>query len=960
MSDLDNLPAADTLTRHAAFMRGIALALTGDEHLADDAVQDAHVAALEARPGTIRNRRAWLGVVTRHLSLRVLRGRIRRRHREKLTARPESVQSAGDIAARLDLQRTVVDAVQELDEPYRLTVVLRFFDEMTPGEIARRQAIPVKTVHTRLRRALALLRGRLDRAHDGSRHRWMAPLLILAMPVSKSSALGAFTSVALGVVAMSLKTKLALGLSLAVAMFLAVWWLLPSSPDGLKTRARRFSAVADAHRAPPAIRSETDDRGEAGSESSIEGRVTDESGAPLSGVVVRIDGAESGGATDSTDESGHFRLVPVPAEAPVKASAPGRIPAVRRTRAGERVNLVLRAGGIVEGYLTRAGRGAPDALVRFVSYTSHRTAVARTDTAGHFVSPPLRRGRWSLEARPLTGAPVGVDLLWIGPGERLNLDLVVPDGRRLRGSVTDAKSGKPVAGATIRDAANPARRTRSSAEGKFELSGLSEARSSILVSARGYRTSWTRPTSPAPGGDLHCEARLVPGGRLSGRVLGPNGRGVAGARVGFLGRHAPPGGSLDWLQSDPTADAEVVTTRADGSFEIFGFSGGGGVLAVAKGYRPGGFQIRSTSVANLDALEIRLADGRRLTGHVRDAEGRGVEGARVAIRATPLRPGDAPWFRAGPVTTDARGRFALADLPTAPLELRVEANGYRRVVRWPVSCPRGEFAEAVVRLERVSGERGVVAGFARDARGRPWEGLRVRATHRESTRSLGSAWTDADGTFRIEGLPLGAVRLRATLGDGSEVLAETITRVGREDVVLAVESLGRLVGTVEDADGRPVPGCSLRIFPSGEPPFARYCPRVADAGGRFSVAILPGTWDVEARLCWRLAQRVQGVEVRSDSDSNPVRLVLKPGARLDGVVLGPDGEPVPQASVYLREKTGGVPLTLRADARGGFGFGPLQAGCYRLQVGSSRGGVESEIELAAGESRAMELVLKGR
>jgi hypothetical protein len=57
--------------------------------------------------------------------------------------------------------RTVVDAVLSLEEPYRETVLLRWFEGLQPRAIAERQRASVATVHSRLQRAHAILRERL-------------------------------------------------------------------------------------------------------------------------------------------------------------------------------------------------------------------------------------------------------------------------------------------------------------------------------------------------------------------------------------------------------------------------------------------------------------------------------------------------------------------------------------------------------------------------------------------------------------------------------------------------------------------------------------------------------------------------------------------------------------------------------------------------------------------------------
>ncbi len=134
----------DQLLAHSAFLRRLALSLVRDVHEAEDVVQDTYVAALRSPPsGSVP---AWLRRVVRNVGLRRLRDRERHRQRERATARPEAHPSASELAGQLELQRLVVAAVSELDEPYRETVVLRFYYDRTPSQIAEQQQIPVETV----------------------------------------------------------------------------------------------------------------------------------------------------------------------------------------------------------------------------------------------------------------------------------------------------------------------------------------------------------------------------------------------------------------------------------------------------------------------------------------------------------------------------------------------------------------------------------------------------------------------------------------------------------------------------------------------------------------------------------------------------------------------------------------------------------------------------------------------
>ncbi len=80
------------------------------------------------------------------------------------------------MVARAEMLRNVVDAVLSLDEPNRSTVLLRFYEDLPPREIAARQEVGVETVRGRLKRAVKQLRAKLDRWHPEGRAGW-APLL---------------------------------------------------------------------------------------------------------------------------------------------------------------------------------------------------------------------------------------------------------------------------------------------------------------------------------------------------------------------------------------------------------------------------------------------------------------------------------------------------------------------------------------------------------------------------------------------------------------------------------------------------------------------------------------------------------------------------------------------------------------------------------------------------------------
>jgi RNA polymerase sigma-70 factor (ECF subfamily) len=153
--------------------------ILGDQHEAEDVAQEAFVIAF-------RSLGAWRadGPFGAWLTRIAVRDAVRRagRRREVTWVSPEPIGEAGGHPVAFGSARAAADpaleavraertadirrAVGRLDEPYRETVALRFFGELSLDEIAAETGRPLATVKTHLRRGLLRLRERLD---DGAR-----------------------------------------------------------------------------------------------------------------------------------------------------------------------------------------------------------------------------------------------------------------------------------------------------------------------------------------------------------------------------------------------------------------------------------------------------------------------------------------------------------------------------------------------------------------------------------------------------------------------------------------------------------------------------------------------------------------------------------------------------------------------------------------------------------------------
>ncbi len=180
-------PAHAILQEHAAGIRALALRLLRDPGLADDVVQDTWLAATESPPNNRDNLRGWLYAVSKNLASKRMRSESRRTARERYVAKGERIPSTLELAERMETKRRLLDALDGLREPYRSTLIVRYFDDRKPREIAAAQNVSVATVKSRLYRGLLELRDALDDSHDGDRRAWALPLVSMAATRSVGS-----------------------------------------------------------------------------------------------------------------------------------------------------------------------------------------------------------------------------------------------------------------------------------------------------------------------------------------------------------------------------------------------------------------------------------------------------------------------------------------------------------------------------------------------------------------------------------------------------------------------------------------------------------------------------------------------------------------------------------------------------------------------------------------------------
>ena len=215
----------EDLLAQVGWVRQLAGRLVVDPDLREDVAQQVMLVALEQRP-LVLNPAAWLNRLVRNVAWQMNRSERARRGYERHAPLREPAAPVEDLVAEAELQRRIVAAVLALDEPYRSSLLQRFFRGRSAEEIAQREGVPAARVRSRLKRGLDQLRNRFGDEQRLNRGAWLA----LVLPAAGLEPAAAATAVTLtvGGVVMSVKTVVS---GLAVIALIATAYVL-SVPDG--------------------------------------------------------------------------------------------------------------------------------------------------------------------------------------------------------------------------------------------------------------------------------------------------------------------------------------------------------------------------------------------------------------------------------------------------------------------------------------------------------------------------------------------------------------------------------------------------------------------------------------------------------------------------------------------------------------------------------------------------------
>jgi RNA polymerase sigma factor (sigma-70 family) len=813
----------DELLTHAGWLRRLAVHIVRSEEETDDVLQETWTAALRAPPGRELPARPWLAQVLRNAVRRAGRDRATRRLGEHRAASAETAiaPSPEALLERAEAQRMLATLVMQLQEPFRSTVLLRYFEGLSSAEISRMLRVPAGTIRWRLKKALELLRAEFSSERGNARNR--SRVLLLALPLETGRPdHRPFTNAAWkwGII---LSTKKNAFLAMAVVCLLLVAGLAVRRLSGGAVVPRSQTPIAQAsHTQPPRLATVALPTGEVAPSESLagtfEGQVVSAlngSGVPLAeltfshgGSVISTMGASDGYFRFAPAESGSYELLRIASAGYVSFSAEwGNTPISFVVRPRERISgivLALRPLRSCRGHVI-GGDGKPVAGATITAWMpTHADAAApaigRSDADGGFEFVAIEGA--VVEARQ-AGRVARVELSALSIAQcALSLRLGGSEARAvaIKGQVVGVDD-VPIPDAVIEARANPMlwsqlayaqARVVAGSDGCFELRPLQETDYSVTANSGGLELARAEGIR---GGTPDLTLRVSAGGRLTGRVRD---QGTGKPVTSF---------SVVILRGDRPLEQRLQAVRtyydANGEFDVAHLPAGSyHVMAVGRGYAPSEdtpvevqaepaspahvtFDLRSGG--GVQGRVVDRATGMPLPGAMVALEGRAGAGARLPLSVQDL--------------TDGEGRFRLRGVSAGPISLVATAGGHHGRVLGAIAVKDGEDSGPLtIDLAAVGeGEEahvelvGIGAGLGRGS-----DSLQVLSVA-PNGGAAEAGLAPGDSILDIEGTPVDKIgyggALQMIRGAEGTPVALRVRRAGAGESVILMVSRRRMVAS---------------------------------------------------------------------------------------------------------------------------------------------------------------------
>jgi hypothetical protein len=564
---------------------------------------------------------------------------------------------------------------------------------------------------------------------------------------------------------------------------------------------------------------------------------------------------------------------------------------------------------------------------------------------GSFTLEDVPAGPWTVvvEAKGYQPARVA-NLLVEENGVKDGVEVRATPGVVLKGRVTDARSGRPVANANITYQAtdsgggpgggfggrggaipglDPSQDITSDADGHFEIEGIPMGRVKVTAKNPDYTDGSEVAAVKDTGGTV--EIKLTGGGSASGVVaLGsqplPNAQ-VALAGAGDAGFGRILGGS------------QTTTSDGQGHFEFDHL--GAGRYTVSAGLNGQSSNLTDFVLQAGDSkndIVLSLSGGSTIQGTVSGLPDNWKNGTTVTAN------GAQAFVASTKVGGD--GSFQITNVPAGPVTLRAQAGDGLGDSRSATKLVTASDDVPVLPAEIVFDIGFNLTGHVAQA-GQPTANAMVLASLQGGGGRQATTRTDSSGAYTLQGLQEGSYTVTATsnplAGSGAQV-RQTISLTSDQNLDLTFPT-ARVSGVVNDADTKqPLSNATVSLAAAAGTGTPMQRMATTDSNGHFQFTdVPPQSYTLNSQMTdYQFDNRTITAADDGSTDSLSIDLVHGQGI---GIIARDGLYGVPMRSISVRALDGNKNAvfqgTIALDSTGSGEIPSLQPGGYSLFVNAS-------------------------
>lgn len=431
---------------------------------------------------------------------------------------------------------------------------------------------------------------------------------------------------------------------------------------------------------------------------------------------------------------------------------------------------------------------------------------------------------------------------------------------------------------------------RTEDHGRFEIAELPADTVNIKVVRVGFTPMTVRNVAiPSDDGAVDLGTFvLVAGVSLTGRVVDGEGKGIRDVAVYVVEGSERPEFLGEEIRQRLAENPSDAVTDEVGNFEVKGLVAEEQIhiLADRSGYSP--VWLEGVELPSEEPLILTMETAFEVKGQIVDEAGEPVGDAEVRLELVtePPEKGLPPRSIKRLHNSDTDGEFVIDGVSAGKWTLHADAQGFVPFGPMPLEIPAAAQESITVVLERGA----VLEGRVETSEGEPIAEVRV-VTDQHMT------YSDAEGFYRIAGLPPGPNRLEASHPHYERLIRSIEIEPDLNTLDLTFEKGQPVGGRVVDGEGLPVAGAQVAMIRETVRGVLDYRATTVEDGSFRLASVVGGEYQLDVEKQGFAPSWKQGAVLVDGKPVEDLEVVLERGTTVSGRVLGLDFEELSRVQI---------------------------------------------------------------